>query len=379
LPFWRVLPLTTRFTLRNLFRSWKRSLMTILAIGGAASLLITSFCMHDSAYFFVDHQYHKVIHGDATLKFRNFLGFQGQIDLSKIPGIFYYETYFPLTVTFRNGNLQKKGVILGLPPDPKLRTPRKKDGSLIFIPSEGLVLTQKMAENLHVQKGDILFFQPIEGKRKWFSVPVKEIVQEYVGLSVYASSRYLARLMGESFTFSQSAVKVIPKKESLFFRKLKKLPSLAGYSNIKEERHLLEGLLVENMLVMIFTALFFGGIMYLGAIYNHTLVSLGERSKEIALLRVLGFTSKEVSLQLFQENMILLGLGTILGFPLGYLLSKIVVLELNTDLYRFPLVIYQESYLWTLLLGILFGVFAHWIVVQKVKSFPWLEEINLRE
>jgi len=123
------------------------------------------------------------------------------------------------------------------------------------------------------------------------------------------------------------------------YRHIKATPAIAGVSSKRAAIDNFRDTLAKNLNVMIFFNVLFSSVIAFGVVYNAARISLSERSRELASLRVLGFTRAEISQILLGELAVILLIAVPVGLVLGYALASVVVLAFDTELYRFPLVV----------------------------------------
>ncbi len=123
----------------------------------------------------------------------------------------------------------------------------------------------------------------------------------------------------------------------------------------------------------------FAGIVFFGSILNASLVSLAERQREVATLRVLGYGPWQVGSLLFRESMITTILGTLLGMPLGYLLMLASAEAYASDLFRLPIVTSPGLWILTMVLAIVFGLITHLFVQRAINKMDWLDALKIQE
>jgi putative ABC transport system permease protein len=170
------------------------------------------------------------------------------------------------------------------------------------------------------------------------------VVEEYMGTSAYMDIDALRRLMREGPSLSGAVVRIDAAATAPLYERLKRTPRVAGVSLKRAAIESFEKTLGETMYVMIAINILFASIIAFGVVYNTARISLAERSRELASLRVLGFTRAEISSILLGE----LGLVTVVAIPvgllLGYGMAGLLVLAFNTELYRFPLVVSARTF-----------------------------------
>jgi putative ABC transport system permease protein len=283
--------------------------------------------------------------------------------------------------TFMNGPHRKKGGITGLAPDATLTVPRNLDGRPIRVPPTGLTMSRKMAEILHLKRGDPVTFRPIKGLRRTHRTTVEEISDTYLGTTVYADIRYLSRLVGEELAVTgvQLSTDQRPDSMAALYRQLKRMPALQAVNTRHQMIDALETYMLDVMWWMILVLVGFAGVIFFGSILNSSLVSLAERQREVATLRVLGYGPWQIGSLLLRESLIVTLIGTVLGMPMGYALSVLTARAFDTELFRFPVISTPGTYLWTLLVAAVFAVLAHLAVQRTINRMDWLEALQARE
>jgi putative ABC transport system permease protein len=137
--------------------------------------------------------------------------------------------------------------------------------------------------------------------------------------------------------------------------------------------------LMDLMWIFILILVVFAGVVFLGSILNSSLVSLAERQREVATLRVLGYGPWQVGSLLLRESLIVTLIGTVLGMPLGYALSVLVANAYDTEMFRFPVVSSAGTWIWTVVLAVVFALVAQAAVQWVVHRMDWLEALQAKE
>lgn len=379
--FWRRLDCGWRTALRSLMRNRMRTLAGLFATAMGSAVLVCGLMMGDAARFLVDFQFKWVLRSDFDLTFADEKDASALDEAARLPGADRAEPILAVACTFVHGPHRRKGAVTGIAPGATLTVPRDRRANPIPIPSAGVVVDRKLAEVLQLRPGDWLRIEPVKGLRHPRRVPVVSIADSFLGMQVYADIRYLSRLVGESLVVSgvQLAADAGPENTAALYRQLKRLPSLGAVNSRGAMVRNLEKIVVENMGVFIGSLVFFSGTMFLGSIVNSSLVSLAERQREVATLRVLGYTPWQVGMLLFRENMVVTMLGTLVGMPLGYLLAVITSVAYDTELFRFPVIAEPATWLWTMVAAVAFGCLAQGLVQWRVHRMDWLEALQVKE
>src|SRR5262249_23416281 len=196
----------------------------------------------------------------------------------------------------------------------------------------GLTMTRKLADLLGLQRGDTVLMRPVKGLRQTHEVTVTNISDSYVGLSVYANIDYLSRLIGEEVAITGVQLQTDPRSvlTTAMLKAIKDLSAVQTYSARRDAiQNLIEPALKAQMFFIVLLSLF-AGIIFFCSMLNTSLISLAERRREVATLRVIGYTEYQIGGYFLRESMLVNSIGTLLGLPLGYALTVWLVLV------RFP-------------------------------------------
>jgi putative ABC transport system permease protein len=366
---------------RGVIRNRMRTAAGIFAAAMGASILVSGFMMVEATVFLIDFQYKWILRSDVDLTFKDERGEDALLEAARLPGVDRAEPQLGVGCTFYNGPHRKKGGITGLAPDATLTVPRNIDGRPVRVASAGLTMSRKLAEILHLQRGDTVLFRPIKGLRRMHQATVAEISDSYLGTTVYADIHYLSRLIGEEMALTgiQLATDGNPASTARLYRELKQMPALQAVNTRADMVEALETYLLEAMWWFILILVLFAGIVFFGSILNSSLVSLAERQREVATLRVLGYGPWQIGSLLLRESLIVTLVGTVLGMPLGYGLSVLTAAAFDTELFRFPVVSSPATYIWTLVLAVLFALAAHLGVQRAIHRMDWLDALQAKE
>jgi len=378
---WRRLSSGWRMVLRDLFRTKTRTLAGLFAAAMGSAVLVNTFMMAESVQMLVDFQFRWILRSDLDLTFKDERPAAAWHEAARLPGVDRAEPVLDVAGTFRNGHLMKKGGITGLARGAQLTIPRDSQARRLRVPPAGVVMSRTLAEMLRLRPGDTVRFQPTKGQRRTYELPVAEIADSYVGVSVYADLDYLSRLMGEerAVTTVQLALDNRPEHTAALYRELKRLPALQAVNARADMIFNLEDTVIKTIWVSLGLLIAFAGMVFFGSILNASLVSLAERQREVATLRVLGYGPWLVGSLLLRESLIVSLIGTVLGMPLGYWLSVYTASVYNTELFRIPVVHSWATWWGTFALAIVFTLAAHAFVQRSIHCMNWLEALQAKE
>ena len=378
--FWAKLDFRWQIVFRGIFRNKGRTIIGLLCAAMGASLVFMAFAMANSIGYMVSFQFSNVIHSDYTLNIRDEVDYGALYEAKRLPGMTYAEPELLVPCNFKNGPYHKKGAITGLIENPKLVTPCNIKGQQVKIPQTGLLMTARLAKLLHLNVGDTVEFIPIKGLKQTHKVPIADIIDSTFGLSVFANFKYLNHLISEESAISKIQLKgkQTPQQKKVLLAQVKKYPRLASFSDIKNDEKLMQTTFVANMNTMVYMMILFAAVIFLGSILNSSLISISERQMEIATFRVLGYSPMEIGKIFLRETLIVNLIGSILGIPFGYFLNYGTSLMYQNDMFSMPCYVSFSSYVWTMILALIFIFIAYAITQRTIKKMNWLESLNVK-
>ena len=247
-----------------------------------------------------------------------------------------------------------------------------------MLPPAGLVLSDLLAERLDVKAGDQLRVEVLEGSRRVRNVTVAGVVEDFLGLSVFMDLDALHALVGTT-TVSGALLSVDDDRSVQVNSALKTVPGVASVSSPAQSLASFEKQLDEGLLISVFFILGFSSVIAIAVIYNGARVALSERGRELASLRVLGFSRREVAVLLLGEQAITTIAAIPLGWLLGYGLAALVAAGVRTDAYRIPFVVSTNTFMLAALITILAAWLSGLIVRRRLDSMDLIEVLKTRE
>lgn len=379
--FWQSLSFAGRMMLRNLVRHRFRTTAGVFAAAMGAGMSVNALMLVEATSFLVDFQFSQIQRSDIDLAFKDERPAAALTEARQLPGIDRAEPLFNVGCTFVNGSHSYRSGITGLAVDARLTIPRDLGGRRLRIPDVGLVMSRKLAQILHVARGELVEVRPTKGLREPWRVPVTEIADSYVGLTVYANIDYLSRLTHEELAISGVQLAVNSQRDSLamLYGELKRLPGVQSVTARADTVANVHETLIKNQRVFIGLLCLFAGVIFFGSVLNSSLVGLAEREREVATLRVLGYTEWQVGNLFLRESMLINTVGTLVGMPLGYLLNWGITIAYDTDMFRIPVVDPTSSCVATFVLGTVFALIAHGFVQRAIFRMDWLEAMKTKE
>ena len=375
----RLASLTSRMVLRHLEAKPLRSAFACLGIALSAAVVVLGSFVEDSADAMVRRQFEVVERQDVTVSFDRPLGSSAMAELSRLEGVRRCEPIRSVPVRLRSGVRARRLALLGLSPDASLLRVVDAEGAPLPLPEHGLVLTEKLARRLDVVRGDEVTVEFLEGRRPVRALRVAAIVEDWTGLAAWAAIDAVRTTMREQDAVTGAALAVEAGQEDAVQSALRAAPRVAGVTVKAAAVRRLRELLAENLLRMRAVDLSFAVILAVGVVFNAARVSLSEHARELASLRVLGFTRSEVAWVLVGEQALLALAAVPLGLVLGRLFATGVVRGLETETQTFPVVILPSTY--GLAAAVTLGavVVSAYLVVRRLSRMDLVSVLKARE
>jgi len=375
----RLLPQGLNMALRSIMRQPVRASLTVLGISLSSGLVVSGLFVEDSMDYMLDAQYFHAQREQATISFSRPVTASGLEAVSRLPGVMAVEPMRAVAVKFRHGTHSRLGVIEG-----KLNTAdlnRVIDANLdpIVLPPSGLALSTAMANLLALRVGDSVEAYLLDGSGKVLLLPVTGIFQQFVGLGANMEISALNRAMGQQGYADGAYLLVDSEKTDALYNAVKQTPGIASITLSRVALKELRDLLQENLGInrTIFVAL--AVIIVFGVVYNTARIQLSERSRELASLRVLGFTRFEVSVVLLTEVTLLTLVALPLGWLVGYGASAGMLTGISSELFTFPLVISRATYSWATITTLVAALVSGFIVQRRVAGLDMIAVLKTRD
>ena len=358
----------SRIVLRQIERRPIRALLSAIGMAFALALLIFSFFMEDTMTHLMDVQYDMTQREDVNISFVEARSARAIEELKVLPGVLSVEPIRNVPVSLKFKHYSKRSSITGLVQKPDLRRVIDNKLNPVPLPAHGLVLNKQLAKILHIAVGDILEIEVLEEKRPTLYVPVTAITQEYIGLGAFMQIRELNRILDETPKITGASIMVDDNHTTILYKKLKEIPSIIGLNIISILRVIFEELMAENLLKMVGINILFASFISFGVVYNTARIALSERSRELATLRVLGLTRKEVAFILFGELAVIILISIPIGLYLGTGLAASMTKSLETELFRIPYYINNSTYAYSVSIVIISALFSFYLVWRQLNS-----------
>ncbi len=338
-----------RMALRNIQRRPVRSGLTCLALALATGILIVPNSFRDGVAYVIDFQWDVVQRQTVTLSLVEPEAARAIADFRHLPGVVWAEPFRFVPVELRSGPMARRMMLQGLPAQGTLSRVIDAQPRQLPLPDRGIIMSAKLAEVLAVRPGEDVVVRVLEGRERELTVPVVGLAEDFAGTAAYMQLTALNRLLLEGDRINGAHVVVDKERWREFLAAVKETPRLAGCVIKDSLREGFRRTTAESIGLLQKIYLLFATIVAFGIIYNSARISLSERARELATLRVLGFTRGEVGAVLVGELVLLTLVALPFGLVLGSGFARGILSTVNTETVRLPLVLTAANYAFAVL------------------------------
>ncbi|HYF16822.1 MAG TPA: ABC transporter permease [Ramlibacter sp.] len=368
-----------RMILRNLERRPVRAAVTIGGVAAAVAIVIMGNFFRDAIESIVDTQFNLVMRGDVTVWTTDTVDAAAARELARLPGVLQVEPGRRIGVRFVNGWRSEKGRIDGYPAPPVLQRVVDVDQAERLPGAHGLVMTDRLADKLGLKPGDAVTVEVREGRREVLRLPLEATVRDMMGMNGYLDLDTLNRALGDAQLVNFFSLRTGAGEVERVLERTQALPRVAGaFSKATMLRNMQE-VSARNILIMSAVLTAFAAVIAVGVVYNNARIALAERTWELASLRVLGFTRREVSALLLGELALGIAIALPLGMLLGWALTHGIVQLMRSDQFLFPVVIQPRTYAWAALCVVAAGVASALVVRRRIDRLDLVGALKTRE
>ena len=380
-PVWKRLSFLHKVSARNVFRFKKRMWMMIIGIAGCTALLITGFGLKDSINNLINFQYDEIMTYDVAV---NFDGSATPEDMKKIiqdadskTGI---DTENILIRTERMKHTSKsaiRDVELFVAEDPGFMDfVRPHNGKEEYsLPKKGAVgISMKLAESNSLSVGDTITLEYGE-EGKTITCPIEYIFENYTYHYAIMDAGTYAGAFGEEYEPNGALIRVPEGKSYEYGSAVASEDHVQAWTIMEEGRKSFSETM-EKMNYIVVLVIICAALLAFIVLFNLNNINIAERTREIATLKVLGFKRGETGSYVFRENFILCLLGFIFGIPMGIFLHRFVISQIKMDIVMYKILILPQSYVYSLLLVILFSLAVDFMMRGKIRRIDMTESLK---
>lgn len=336
----------TRIIFRQIARWPARAAATSLGFAGAIAMMVLSVQFTDAVDEIARTYFDEAQRQDLALGFIDPKSSTVLADVARLTGIDAVEPMRMVSADLRSRHRSHRGAIQGISTQSQLTQIVDVNRGAIAVPEEGLVLTSRLADKLQVAIGDEVLVEVLEGRRPKQSITVADTFDSYIGMSAYLNIASLNRLMRDRPVVQYVNAIADDRRIPELLAELKDVPAVSAvglksvaYSNFQDT-------VAESLMIFVGFFSAFSFALGFGVTYNAQRIALSERGRELATLRVLGFSRWDAFYILFGETLLLVCVALPVGCLLGWGLTAMFVNAsgFQTELMRLPLAIAPSTY-----------------------------------
>ncbi|GJL84158.1 MAG: permease [marine bacterium B5-7] len=369
----------SRMVVRRMFYQSGRTAGAVLGIAGGMALSVSIITIMSGFDRTIELSFSVVDRSDLLVSFFEAVSDKTIFELQSIDGVIHVEPVRFVPAVLKNGVNTYRGAINGLIEKPVLNRPVDGSGKTITLNPHGIILGSSLAGILDIKSGELLEVEVLEGRRPTLLVPVVAVADTLIGSLAFMEIDALNRALKEPNRVSGAYMRIDLNKSDSIYEELKNMPTVAGVNLKSNARSALQKQMDTGAGAVRYIMAIIAAIITFGIVYNSARIAYAERSRDLASLRVLGFTRNEAAFVLLGE----LGILTILALPigaiLGYYLSFGISSGFSTDLYQIPAVFTPESYGAAAVAVIAASVVSGWLVKRDINRLDPVLALKTRE
>jgi putative ABC transport system permease protein len=360
-----------RMALRNLGRRPARALVGTLGLAAATAILVTGASFEDAIDWMMRLTFERALRADVTVSFSRPAVPEAVAELARLPGVRAAEPLREAPAILRHGSRRQTLALSGAQPGGELALVVGADGRAVAVPADGVLLSKRLAALLDVRPGEEVQVELLDGRRRRGALRVAGTVDDLLGLTATCSLAALARLAGDAGLVGGAQLKVDPAGRPAVARALAARPVVVAASwradALESFQKTLGDVITGYALVLVLFAVAIAG----GVVYSAVRTSYAERERELATLRVIGFTRGEAWRVLLGEVAAQVVAGVPLGALAGLGLAALSATAFSSDLFRIPVVVAPTT--WAFAAGVTLSA----ALATSLLARRWLARLDL--
>lgn len=374
-----ILDQPTRMVLRRIMRQPGRMGGAIIGVATGMALSVSMISVLVAFDLTLDLNFTVIDRSDATVSFAAPLSNSVIYNLARIKGIEVVEPVRTVPVLLRNGLRTYRGAITGMQANPRLNRALDNTQVPIILPPRGIVLAKSLADILQVKPGDTIVAEVNEGRRPIMHIPVASIAQALLGSPTYMEISALNRALREPNRITGAYLRIDTAEKENISARLKAMPTVAGVSLKADSRAALEKAMNQGAGATRFVMAAIAAIITFGIVYNTARIAFAESARDLASLRVIGFTKAEAAYVLLGEIAVVTLVALPVGGLLGYYLTFAISSGFSTDIYQIPVVFAPAGYGVAALAVLFASLVSGWLVKRDVDRLDLISVLKTRE
>lgn len=369
----------SRMVLRRVTRQPGRMAGLVVGIAAGMALSAAMTSLLSSYDYMMDLSFSVIDRSDVTVTFTQPMSDKTILEMQRIPGVIEVEPVRITDAVLRNGVNTYRGAVNGLVAAPRLNRPVNRQMEPIYMREDGIILSTGLADILDIAPGETLTVEVREGRQPVLQIPVAAVAETLLGSPSYIEIGTLNRFLREPNRVTGAYLRVDGARADEIYRGLKDMPAVAGVSLKADARAAFQELADTGAGAMRYVMAVIAGVITFGIVYNAARIAQAERARDLASMRVLGFTKGETAFVLLGELAVVTLLALPIGSVMGYYLSFAVSAGFSTDLYQVRAIFTPASFGTAALTVILAATASAWLVKRDIDRADLVAALKMRE
>lgn len=376
---WKRLNSSWRMSLRSMLRNRTRFTVTVLGFAFTAVALVITLFFNDAIdymlnrHFTLENNYDYLVQLSNPVKETEITGWKQWEEVNKIEPVLEV----PVALTAVGGSREENDMFYGVNPGQNFLGVFAADETALSIPEEGVVMNERVAKKLGIKVGDLVNVETKmnEGVVHRGQLKVVALNQALMGGGSYVSLNTANRLLGESQLFTRLLVRVDSSQAERFEKRLQDMTAISSIVSKADERTGWNQML-DSAVASIAVMIMFAALLGMAITYNSTYMNFNEKQRELASMRVLGYTRRELTGLLFKETILQAVIGVIIGLPLGRYLGSLYLASATNEYYSLPFIIYPRTYVLSAAGTIIFILLGFALVLPRLKHIDLVQALK---
>lgn len=375
---WNRISFGTKMSMRNVFRNRKRAIMTAFSTSLTIMFIIVAMFFMDSIDYILSQHFTVFQQQDYKLTYSKPEGNEIIENLNSIDGIQKSEPILELPMDVIKGNRKDEALIVGLKTNTSLYSFSDKDKKPTKIPKDGILLSESMAKRLSIKKGEAVTIAVYSNLKTEKVLRVAGIIKQYAGSNCYMNIEELQEITNFNDHINGTLLKIDNSKDEVVKKILLENKNISTIESRKKSFESFKALM-EFMYVFFIVMIVFGSIMGFAIIFNTTVINIIERKRELASLKVLGYSRKEIVATVFKENIFLGILSLVPGLLIGRLLCNVFASQFSNEFFTFEIYIRFRTYIIAIVIMFAFIILAQFANRRNIVGLDMIEVLKDRE
>ncbi len=377
--FRRLFSHSFRIAVRNLDRRRTQALLTVAGLALATGLLVLPNTLKSGIHEIIENQWDVVQRQDINIGFAEPSATRVEHELERLPGVIKVEPSRSVATRIHFHGISRQIGLRSLDPGAMHSRAIDRHQRELTPPTDGMILSAKLAEVFGAKPGDELVVEVLEGRRPVRAIRLTGLAQDFTGIAAYMDRQAINRFLGEGDVISGASLTIDAAQRTEFLRALKYVPRISWISIKDTLRQSFRETTAKMMGMLSTLYLTMAVIVAFGVIYNNARISLAERARELATLRVIGLTQREVGAVIVSELAILAVLAIPLGLLFGTGFAAGIIRSVNTETVRLPLVFTSYTYTFAILVVLTASALSALAVLRKLKQLDLIGALKAPE